>query len=798
MADQRRRFVGIGVGVYDDDAYEPLPKAVAEIEDIASVLARNYAGKPLINPNKQQVTQYVEEAIGALPRGGAIVVYWTGHGKASPVGGLRLLTADSGSNATAGVPISEVVGPCAESGANQLLIVVDTCFSGGGVDIATQVASAVMTLRPPNAEDLWCGVLASCAGEETAYDGALGSGLRHLLSEGPTTAELQVRGWSPHDEFVRGDDLCDALLKEWDSDHQHPVFRSGGSALRMLPNPLYDPGAPDEVVEHLLQAARGGTSDDGRSWFTGREAELQCISDWVRKRRPGVHVVTGPPGTGKSALVGRVVSLSNPIERGRLRRSGVDIEANTDPGERSVHAHAHARRLSADRLAGFLDRQLVQAGFWQESNEGPRNTLELLGIANKRLDDAQRRPVIVIDGLDEARSEAFSIARKLIVPLAETSTVVVATRDVPGSALSLIQTLQPVVSPLDLNDEQSRERRIDDIHEYVLRRLADVSKEMDAAAVAEVFTGRSILSGRTSSTVDRPFLLARLVTEQLRSEPIDTGNERWQREVSVSIEAAFETDVRKVERAHPAPSSLRGSGRALLAALTWANGAGFPEEEWLTVAGVGAGSDVPSRADVDWALDWLGRYIVQDGENGQAVYRVVHQSLADYLRPPYRPSPRAPFDPAAAEIVAALIARVTRLIHQNLLLFGSPYLTRYMWQHSASWGPAGVRALAEAVGTRPEFRDDVSAAAVEVAEIAHRLRRPDLTDAVKDWLAEPWQTSDDTSAPVDDSLPRSEYQVGDAGLVGISLGPGQAYPRPRSLFKSRICAMHPGRFQLPT
>ena len=120
---------------------------------------------------------------------------------------------------------------------------------------------------------------------------------------------------------------------------------------------------------------------------------------------------------------------------------------------------------------------------------------------------------------------------------------------------------------------------------------------------------------------------------------------------------------------------------------------------------------------------------------------------------------------AAAEVVAALIARVTRLIHQNLLLFGSPYLTRYMWQHSASWGPAGVRALAEAVGTRPEFRDDVSAAAVEVAEIAHRLRRPDLADAVKDWLAEPWQTSDDSSAPVDDSLPHSEYEVRDAGLL---------------------------------
>jgi len=39
---------------------------------------------------------------------------------------------------------------------------------------------------------------------------------------------------------------------------------------------------------------------------------------------------------------------------------------------------------------------------------------------------------------------------------------------------------------------------------------------------------------------------------------------------------------------------------------------------------------------VSWVLDELGRYVVQDGEGGVAVYRLAHQSLADHLRPPYK------------------------------------------------------------------------------------------------------------------------------------------------------------------
>lgn len=82
----------------------------------------------------------------------------------------------------------------------------------------------------------------------------------------------------------------------------------------MLPNPLYDSGAPAQVVEHLLLAARGGSSKDHRSWFTGRTGEVNQVMSWVTSYERGVRVVTGSAGTGKSAIVGRVVCLADSEE----------------------------------------------------------------------------------------------------------------------------------------------------------------------------------------------------------------------------------------------------------------------------------------------------------------------------------------------------------------------------------------------------------------------------------------------------------------------------------------------------
>ena len=268
------------------------------------------------------------------------------------------MARDSAPGAAAGVGISDLVALCAESGAKPLLFLVDTCFSGAAV-AAGDVAARIMRSRPPQGSHVWVGVLASCLDVETARDGLFGQRLREVLANGPRTAELRVR-WSSHSQYVRGDDVCDAVLKEWDSDLQSPDFSSRGSAWWVFPNPLYVPGAPEQVVEHLLRAACGGARMDQRSWFTGRTMEVNQVVDWVHRRRTGTYVITGSAGTGKSAIAGRVVSLSNPQERERLLGDDLRWE-HQDPGERSVHAHLHARGLTADRAAAIIADQLVGA-----------------------------------------------------------------------------------------------------------------------------------------------------------------------------------------------------------------------------------------------------------------------------------------------------------------------------------------------------------------------------------------------------------------------------------------------------
>ena len=71
-----------------------------------------------------------------------------------------------------------------QSGASQLLLIVDTCFSGEAV-AAGEVAARIMQRSPPEGEHVWVGVLTSCLPAETARDGLFGQRLAGLLESGP-------------------------------------------------------------------------------------------------------------------------------------------------------------------------------------------------------------------------------------------------------------------------------------------------------------------------------------------------------------------------------------------------------------------------------------------------------------------------------------------------------------------------------------------------------------------------------------------------------------------------------------
>ena len=256
-------------------------------------------------------------------------------------------------------------------------------------------------------------------------------------------------------------------------------------------------------------------------------------------------MLTGSAGTGKTAIAGRVVSLSNPAERERLLAEGRAL-GHADPGVRSVAAHVHARGLTADRAADSIAGQLVRAGVLAAQPDR-RNAAELAGAGPARRGRGRRGAGdLVVDGLDEARGQAFTIAEELLLRLAPYATVIISTRELRRGETepSLLDVLTAGAAELDLDDPAAQQRGRGDMQAYVAGRLAGVDPAMDPDTVA------GHLAGETSMTGGSPFLLARLVTDQLRASPVDTSQPGWQDRVSHSIEDAFDADLARV-RAFP-------------------------------------------------------------------------------------------------------------------------------------------------------------------------------------------------------------------------------------------------------
>ena len=702
---RREVFVGVGVDHYDSAELADLDYAVADVEAVAQALTPPFDGEPLTDADVAGVNKCLL-SLKDRADGGTLVMMWSGHG--TDLGGLRLATADQ----VDGVAASEVIRGCVLSGASQLLLVIDTCQAGAVLD-SVAMARRLLQQIPPSAGRVWLGILVSCSAADIgARDGAFGRLLVKLLTEGPDSADQQRR-WSKHNDRILGEDLGLALLEEWPGIDQRPEFLKNGHPLAILPNPLYDDGAPEEVVEHLLRAARGGDPGDEQSWFTGRTAEVDTVVSWVRAGDVGVRVVVGSAGTGKSAVVGRVVSLSNPHERDRLQR-GDEGWGHDDPGVRSVAAHVHARGLTVERIAELLEWQLIRAQVLEPITGGRRNAAELLGTVQRVVEGGIAAPVVVIDGLDEARGQAFVIAEDLLARLAPFATVVISTRPLTHQDGSeLLDTLAPV-AVLDLDSEECQESAQSAISAYVRKRLTGVDSAMDASAVAAHLAGEALV------TVDRPFLLARVITDQLRARPVSTVVPEWSDRIAHSIEDAFDADLARVE---PPPARNLGApatrqlARTMLIALTWALGAGFPEPEWLTVASALAETNL-GREDVSWVVDQLGRYVVQDGDAGVAVYRLAHQSFADHLRAPYRPTGQHPFNPAALPVGVALLEQYNRLLADGVPAQTPAYLWRYAWVHAANAGFEGLTRLRAVAHTRTELQADVAMAALQIADTA--------------------------------------------------------------------------------
>ena len=397
----------------------------------------------------------------------SLVILWSGHGEPANQGGLKLIARNTGPKASGTTPTAATVAEMAAlTGANQILFIFDTCYSGEAVFPAAEVTAAVLNQYPPDAEQVWFGVIASALAFERAKDGAFGSRLIKLLREGPLDGELRRR-WGPNNQGLRGDDLMDALKKEWDIPNHVPDLLSKGDASYMLPNPLFVRIPPGRMDSHLLEAASGGEPGDKGCYFAGRVSQLNQIVDRIEEwKGAGAFAIAGPTGTGKSAILGRIVSLSDKEERARLLALGALEHA--DPGEGSVSAHVYALRFTPETLAAEIDNQLVRNGFLAPDDDPPRTWDKLPGA----IQQTGKCPVIAVDGLNESQS-CWRIAEDVLRTLGEVSIVLVSTQDLPPAdgPLPLLKTLG-AKEVIDLGSPELHVETEDDVRRYVQNLLA--------------------------------------------------------------------------------------------------------------------------------------------------------------------------------------------------------------------------------------------------------------------------------------------------------------------------------------
>ncbi|MGH3565707.1 MAG: hypothetical protein ACRDRH_06680 [Pseudonocardia sp.] len=454
-------------------------------------------------------------------------------------------------------------------------------------------------------------------------------------------------------------------------------------------------------------AASCGVRPRHEGWlFTGRWAALQRIVTWMGGDTPGALVVTGPGGSGKSAVVGHIAALSDPSCRGELLTHTPPGPPDSDPGAGTVDAWVD--------LCGMGEQDLVVALAEQLGLPRPQAGWQLIaGIAGMT-----SPPILVIDGLDEVIPEHFDkIATELLVALAAVARVLVTTRQQeflrhgpPPEGLRVVglpEMFGREVSIIDLDGEPGTP---DDIEQYVARRLRAGGRDDLVELVAPAVAGRAGEFGG--------FLYAWIMTSQVLRRVVEVGARGWQPQLATTVGGALDRDLSVGVSLVRDGVEIPGAARDLLRALAWNLGRGMPRCVWQAAASaLSSGGVVYRAADLDWVLAHYGCYVVEDDQEGEVVYRLFHQEFVEHLLGASFPVPGGPEAEALAETLVTLTEAEPPMDGEPDRR--SPYLRRHLARHASMAGTPGVDALYRLFKGTPEvYLPDL---AVVVRQVATKL-----------------------------------------------------------------------------
>lgn len=636
-------------------------------------LSQNPDGSPLAT--RHDVEAYV--AASGLREGDAgtpLVLFVSGHGLTAKSARhyLRLPTTSDARLLATALPTATLACAALDSRARDVLVILNMCESAA---VQSELVTLQDDLDPARKQDARLNVLATTERGRQV----LGLELARVLSRAHLLATTSEQIAHPHltmSEFTQLLNRAAKLLED-----ERPVRRGGrraGARINIpqplltqwqhertpaLPNPGWEPAprvakaevsdvaATFDELEYWLEKASGRLDKaDGRWYFSGRTALNRLLVGFVQQPR-GAMIVTGGAGTGKSALLGRVVTLSDPLFRAEDRyRTAFDGSPDTIPPAGSVSAAVSARNHTALTALRQLGRAL---GCRPEGDE--------LGDWQGALEDFLASPgppvTVVVDGLDEAYDPTHFITTALAPFVAATRTASPAARAVPGPATARdgarrrqvrlllgVRSTRPtagdrasrpagddLLAELTERFPHARTERCDldpgkDISAYV-RVLLDGQDRWDATAVARA-------AREVGARADGSFLHARLAVEQLRAAgPWLLADPEWLDRVDEGIAGLLRKDVELAVAAGSGLTATEAVG--LLRASAFALGRGVAwGDVWpaLTHAVLQTPLHNPDEKIRQLLKSRLAGYLTTDHEDDRVVYRPAHEQLAQILR----------------------------------------------------------------------------------------------------------------------------------------------------------------------
>jgi hypothetical protein len=598
-----------------------------------------------------------------------LVVYVTGHGHRGPSGTHYLLMpkGDPDRPTRDGFRTTDLACTVLDSDATHVLVIVNACFANA---VQNDLHRALQDLPAERRHLKTLSVITSADFDERPRVREFSTVLARTVHQLRTTAGIAGPELTIEEFFeelaraARHDSACPLLepFKVWPTGYS-------GTPTACLPNPGYTP--PDDVVtparqqvavsatelDYWLARASGRPDATDSGWyFSGREALSRTVNDFLAHGQ-GVLVVTGTAGTGKSAVIARTVTLTDPAFLADPRYTEAVRQAQATeslPPPESVDVAVTARNKdSTDLLTYILTATGTRPGpVLPGVNRTPALRDQLLGvIGGRRVDDLPF--TLVIDGFDEA-NDPIRLVTDLVVPLTQ------ATDDTGRRLVRLLIGIRSP-RPTDPNDDEgrnshSRADRTDPVLlDLLLRATAtrqpvicrtdgpdastDIADYVDALLArgrgryATTVSGRREAAQVIASHVTPSFLDARLAAGRLLdlAAPPSLDDASWLASLSEGTVGQLRLDLIEVATADLPPHLLL----AVLRAAAFALGNGVPwGDVWPAMTRAVLGEPLTEADSVITHVlhSRLGGYLLRGAEDGRIVYGPAHDRLAHVLR----------------------------------------------------------------------------------------------------------------------------------------------------------------------